>query len=105
MPKGQGDGAVGAADASYQHDPEGAYVVLLGRPKLVEDVEVKRTLWQEDSHKWFPAGLEDPNVVVIELTTQRIELRSAGRGVLPEPVGLSAAFLEREGTGWRYGST
>jgi general stress protein 26 len=95
----------GRLTLAYQYDPERAYVILLGRPRLLDDVEVKRTLWQEDSHKWFPGGPEDPNVVVVELITERIELRNSDRGVLPEPVGLSAAFLEREGAGWRYGST
>ena len=36
----------GRLTLAYQYDPEGAYVILLGRPKLMEDVEVKRTLWQ-----------------------------------------------------------
>lgn len=90
---------------AYQYDPEGAYVTLEGRPTLIDDVDAKRALWKKDSDRWFTGGPEDPTVVVVELRTERIELWSSGHDVIPEPRGLSAAVLERDGEGWRYGKT
>jgi general stress protein 26 len=79
--------------------------MLEGRPTLIDDVEVKRSLWKDNSYRWFPGGPEDPNVVLVELSTERIELWSSGRDVMPEPKGLSAAVLERDNAGWRYSTT
>jgi general stress protein 26 len=90
---------------AYQYDPEGAYVTLEGRPTLIDEVDAKRSLWKDDSDRWFPGGPEDPTVVVVELSTERIELWSSGYDVMPEPKGLSAAVLERDGEGWRYSTT
>lgn len=40
--------------------------------------------------------------VIVKLITDRIELWSSGRDVMPEPKGLSAAVLVRDGSGWQY---
>lgn len=95
----------GRLTLAYQYDPEGAYVTLEGRPTLIDDVDVKRSLWKDNSYRWFPGGPEDSNVVVVELSTERIELWSSGRDVMPEPKGLSAVVLERDNAGWRYSTT
>ena len=80
-------------------------MTLIGRPVIVDDVALKRAVWGPNSDKWHPGGPEDPNVVIVRLITDRIELWSGGRDVMPEPKGLSAAVLVREGAGWRYDET
>ena len=86
----------------YQYDPDGAYVTLHGATKIIGDVDAKRSVWTAESDRWFPNGPEDPEVVLVELHAQRIELWSAAHKVWP---GISAAMLTRDGAGWSYGTT
>lgn len=92
----------GRLTLAYQYDPESAHVVLLGRPRIIDDVEAKRAVWSPEADRWFPGGPEDPDVVLVELATERIELWSGGRDVMP---GFHSALLEREGEGWRCSLT
>lgn len=91
----------GRLTLAYQHDRRGAYVALMGRARLDGDREAKARLWVPDLDEWFPAGRDDPDAVVVRLSTERIELWSQADGVMPEPRGLRAAVLERAGGGWR----
>lgn len=92
----------GRLTLAYQYDPEAAYVTLLGRPNIIDDVAVKRAIWRDDTYRWYPNGPEDPNVVLVELITARIELWSLQRDVMP---GLSAAVLDRSDRGWTQSTT
>lgn len=95
----------GRLTLAYECDAEGAYVSLMGAVRFVDDIDAKRAQWHEDSDEWFPNGPEDPDVVLVELTTDRIELWSAARAVAPSPRGLSAAVLERGNDGWLVAQT
>lgn len=93
--------SAGRLTLGYQHDPEFAYVTLVGRPRVLDDVAYKRSIWSPVSDRYYRNGPDDPNVAVVHLDTDRIELWSSLRKVAPEPYALSAAMLERDGTGWR----
>lgn len=69
--------------SDYQYDPEAACVTLAGRATIVDDVNLKRALWIADATKWYPRGPEDPNVVVVELRSERIEVWSASGTIMP----------------------
>lgn len=85
----------------YQHDADRSYVTLVGRATVVEDIELKRSIWKPAHHRWNPGGPEDPATVFARLRPDRIELWSAVHNVMPEPQGYSAALLLRDGEGWR----
>jgi len=91
----------------YQHDAGGAYVSLVGRAAIIDDVDVKTAIWRPASFKWHPGGPTDPNVVLIEFAAERIETWNSPHNVVPDPAkGLWAAVLARDGPGWHYaGST
>ena len=89
----------------YEHDQDKSYVCLVGQAEIVEDLELKRSIWTEGHYRWNPKGPEDPDTVFIRLVTDRIELWSAVHGVLPPPEGYSAAVLLRDGDDWRYSAT
>ncbi len=89
----------------YQHDRDRSYVCLMGRAEIVEDVELKRSIWEPGHDRWNPGGPEDPDTVFMRLVTDRIELWSALHDVLPPPEGYSAAVLLRDGAHWRYAAT
>jgi general stress protein 26 len=89
----------------YQHDQDKSYVSLIGRAEIVEDLELKRSIWKPAYDRWNPAGPDDPATVFARLHTQRIELWSAVYAVLPSPEGYSAAVLLRRGEEWHYSAT
>ena len=87
---------------AYQLDAELACVSLIGRPTILDDIALKRAVWGPDSDRFHPGGPEDPNVVIVKLHVDRIEIYSAGRDVTPAPLGLNSAMLLRDGNTWRY---
>jgi general stress protein 26 len=92
----------GKMTLAYQCDAENSYVTLVGRAKIVDDVEVKKAIWNQASYKRHPGGPTDPHVVLIDCVADRIELWSSAHGVTPDPTkGLWAAALSRERDGWR----
>ena len=98
--------ASGRLTLAYHDIPGAAYVTLIGRAVINNDVTAKRASWQPDSYRWYPGGPEDPNVVYVDFTAERIELWSTQHGVVPDPVkGLWAASLIRDASGWRQSTT
>jgi general stress protein 26 len=71
----------GKLTLSYQYDPDRAYVCLVGRVKMIDDVELKRSRWSPEADRWHPGGPDDPNVVICRLETDRIELWNSVRSV------------------------
>jgi general stress protein 26 len=96
----------GKMTLAYQFDPANEYVTLVGRATIIDDIEYKNARWQPASFRWHPGGPNDPNVVVIDFVTDRIELWSSQHGLIPDRTkGLWAAALTREPSGWRCHST
>ena len=89
--------ATGQQLLGYQYDPDGAHVTLHGDTAIIDDLEVKRSVWTEDAYRWYPGGPEDPDVVLVELKATRIELWSAAHKVWP---GISSVVLSRDGDTW-----
>ncbi len=96
----------GRLTLAYQYDPGSAYVTLIGRAVINDDVTAKTKNWRPESYRWYPGGPEDPNVVYVDFTAERIELWSSSHGIEPDAVkGLWAAVLIRGASGWRADTT
>ena len=96
----------GRLTLAYQYDAGKAYVSLIGRAAICEDVAAKSAGWNAKADTWFPGGPTDPNVVYVDFIAERIELWSTSQGIVPDPVrGLWAAVLVREGSGWIQSTT
>jgi len=96
----------GRLTLAYQYDPDNAYVTLIGRAVITDDVAAKTANWRPESYRWYPGGPADPNVVYVDFTADRIELWSSPHGIVPDPLhGLWAAVLVRGPDGWRQHTT
>jgi len=91
----------GRLTLAYQHDPDGAYVALVGRAWIDADPEAKRVCWKDWLNEWFPAGPDDPDSVLVRFATERVELWNYAREIMPEPKGLRAAVVARGEEGWQ----
>lgn len=90
---------------AFQYDAEQAYVTLHGRPAFIDDIKVKRAIWSTESDRFHPGGPDNPNVVIVKLLVESIELYNASRGVQPAPLGLCSVRLVRSGGGWMQSLT
>ena len=83
----------------FQHDPDLAFVTLIGKAELHEDASETRSRWKGAYEVYFPSSADQANAIFVEVEVGRMELWI--RGVTPEPFGLRATVLERNAEGWR----
>jgi general stress protein 26 len=84
----------------FQHDPDDAFVTLIGKATLCEGQAEVRARWRTAYNAYFPSAADRANAVFVKVEVERMELWV--RGVTPEPFGLRATVLEREaGHDWR----
>jgi general stress protein 26 len=83
----------------FQHDPDLAFVTLIGKAALHEDQSETRSRWKSAYDVYFPREADRANAIFVGVEIGRMELWI--RGVTPEPCGLRATVLERDANGWR----
>lgn len=82
-------------------DPMGkAAVSLYGRASIDEDVQHRRAAWIAGLDEYFRGGPEDPEFVLIAISTQRVEVWSKHDRIHPAPLGQSCAVAVRGSDGW-----
>jgi general stress protein 26 len=82
----------------FQHDPDLAFVTLIGKAALHENASETRSRWKPTYDVYFPSEADRANAIFVEVESERMELWI--RGVTPEPFGLRATVLERDAEGW-----
>jgi general stress protein 26 len=83
----------------FQHDPDLAFVTMIGKAALHENASETRGRWKPAYDIYFPSEADRANAIFVEVEVKRMELWI--RGVTPEPFGLRATVLERDAEGWR----
>jgi general stress protein 26 len=83
----------------FQHDPDLAFVSLIGKATLHENASETRNRWKPAYNVYFPSEADRANAIFVEVEIERMELWI--RGVTPEPFGLRATVIERDADGWR----
>jgi general stress protein 26 len=84
----------------FQHDPDLAFVTLIGKAALHDSLSEVRERWKRAYEVYFPTEGDRANAIFVEIKIERMELWI--RGVTPEPFGLRATVLERNAGGpWR----
>jgi len=54
----------------YSHPGDNTYLSVSGTASIVHDDAKKEELWSPLSKAWFPEGKDDPNLVVLKVTTE-----------------------------------
>jgi general stress protein 26 len=91
--------ANGQVTVTYENAEDHAYVALLGHAQVVRDLDARHKYWRVEWARFWPAGPEDEDYVLIKFMPSRIELMNFYRNVVPDP-RLQPAVLIREGEEW-----
>jgi len=86
----------GKATVIFQNSDD-AFITLVGPAALREEASEVRRHWKSAYDAYFPTDQDRSNAALIEVDVQRMELWI--RGVTPEPFGLQATKVERDGRG------
>ncbi len=84
---------------SYIDVPTRGYVTVIGNAVLNDRLEDKKAIWVDPFLAFWPDGPESKDYLLIDVTPERIELRSFTQGVAEEPTRWTPVKLERTGTG------
>jgi len=81
----------------FQRDPEDAFVKLSGAVALQDNREEVSRRWKSAYDRYFPTETDRRNAMFVDVRIERMDLWI--RGVTPEPFGLQATTLKRDGNG------
>ena len=92
--------STGEVTILFQHDPDLAFVTLIGKAALRDSASEVRERWKRAYDVYFPTETDRASAIFVEVQVERMELWI--RGVTPEPFGLRATVLTRDADGgWR----
>ncbi len=85
---------------AYQDPSENAYVSLMGQASIITSLQLRRKYWDESFRAFWPNGPDGQDYLLIRVSPYKIEVLNLERNITPEPYGLSAAELVKEGAEW-----
>ncbi len=87
---------------TYENDAQGAYVTLLGRAQIVNDLALRKRYWRRRFVNFWPDGPEGEDYLLIKFVPHRVELMSTEHEIMPDAL-TQPAVLRREGETWVAG--
>ena len=60
-------------NVSYAHPGDDSYVSVSGMATIVEDQAKKEELWSSVAKAWFPGGVTDPDLALLEVSIHHAE--------------------------------
>lgn len=84
------------ATLAYVDEGGIGYVTLLGRARLVTDLEERRRRWRDEWKEFYPEGPEGETFALIEFRPERIEAMSVSREVGAGPFEPACLILTDE---------
>jgi general stress protein 26 len=90
-----------AATLVYQDDAKTACVVLVGRMRIVEEVEERQRRFMSTWWAFFPEGPAGSDFILLRFEPERIEVWDGARRVTPPPFGLRSAAVALTDGQWR----
>lgn len=83
---------------TYSEPKDNRFVAVYGSAAVRRDEAKTRELWNPLLKAWFPRGLDDPDLCLIQVHVERAEYWDAASSTLVQVVGFAKAVL----TGERY---
>ncbi|MCC2645573.1 MAG: ral stress protein [Burkholderiales bacterium] len=80
-------------NVAFSEPKENTYVSCNGVAKIIKDRIKIQELWSPMCKVWFPKGVEDPNLVIIEVTVTNAEYWDSPSSSFLKIVGFAQALL------------
>ena len=77
----------GQVNLTYENSLQSVFVSLSGRATLVQDRQQIEKLWTEDLMAWFPEGLNDPQLALLQVDVCKWSYWDARSGAMSEHSG------------------
>ena len=88
---------------SYADVARQSFVSVSGRVRMLRDPQKARELWTQRLKPWFPSGLEDPDLGLLEVTVEQAEYWDVPASRMQRLFGLTAAGEGQEGQPGEHG--
>ena len=75
-------------NVSYSSPRDGRFVSVTGTATLVRDRRKVEELWDQLYEAWYPQGLQDPDLALLNVQVERAEYWDAASGTMAEIAGL-----------------
>jgi len=85
-------------NVSYADPGDNRFVSLSGTARVVRDKEKAKELWNPLLKAWFPQGLDEPDLVLLNVRVEKAEYWDSPSSKMVQLVGLAKALA----TGHRY---
>jgi general stress protein 26 len=76
---------------SYSDLERRSFVSISGRVRLLRDPDKARELWTQRVKPWFPSGLDDPDLGLLEVTVEAAEYWDVPASRMQRLFGLTAS--------------
>lgn len=86
----------GNVNVSYAHPGNDSYVSLSGQAAIVEDPAKKEDLWSTMAKAWFPGGVTDPNLALLEVRIHHAEYWDVKESKMVQLAKLAKAAITGE---------
>ena len=83
-------------NVSYADPGKDSYVSVSGTAKLSEDMAKKRELWSKMAQAWFPGGVDDPDLALIEVRISHAQYWDVKENKLTQLFKMAKAAVSGE---------
>jgi general stress protein 26 len=88
---------------SYADLARQSFVSISGRVRMLRDPEKARELWTQRLKPWFPSGLDDPDLGLLEITVEEAEYWDVPASRMQRLFGLTASAEGEPGQPGEHG--
>lgn len=91
-------------NVSFANPNDNEYVSLSGPATLVHDRKKMEELWQKPLETWFPKGLDDPDLALLNVNVEHAEYWDQNAGLVEVATGFIKAKVTGEESTAGYGT-
>lgn len=77
---------------AYCDTGNSSFVSIEGNGRLVDDRARKEALWSAVARPWFPGGVDDPELIVLAIAMERIELWDSPDSTVVRSIALATSI-------------
>jgi general stress protein 26 len=85
---------------SYAKPDESTYVSVSGRAEVVRDKAKMKELWNPILKAWFPDGLDDPNLTLLNVEVEQAEYWETTSGKIVQLFGFVKSLATGQQADW-----